>query len=647
MNRSFLNGLHVVRRSDRFWAGLSTDLIIEQVLMRSVKTTGGLTRGRGMSETQRLVWLMSMPACADINNSMQNLTGTNFLTSEQHKDTTKARQDRDQQDTNTIIRYLSKRSPFDSESSLRNIATGVVADDRVNCDKSQAEGKKILDSLTGKNAHEYTFRKKDQVVTLACKTAVRLNDGDVQVDPQLMFQRLSIVATTGGFESPQQFFEYEMCSFPASLFDASLLPLKANKPVLADAIWSMTKESQTANDPGGSAYFVIDGGALLHRVVWPRGLTYNAICLLYIQYVHRRYPRATIVFDGYDDGPTTKDCTHQRRGHGCGPAVLFDPDMLVTLKKDKFLSNQVNKQKFINLLSENLEHAGYSTRHAKGDADVMIVDTAITKARDQTTVLIGEDTDLLVLLLYHAEMDAKELFFRPEPRQRDMTVRKLWDIKKTKTVLGRNVTSSILFVHALLGCDTTSRVHGIGKGIALKKAKINAQFRQLAGVFNRSDSSREDVIEAGEKALLSVFNAASTESLNSLRYTKYCQKVATGNVCLQPENLPPTSSAASFHSLRVYLQVQEWKQNQLRPQDWGWRLSDGRLLPILTDRPPAHQSLLEMIRCNCRTDCNTQRCSCKKHGLECSSACGVCKGESCLNSSAPDLDLGLDDAEAQ
>ena len=91
---------------------------------------------------------------------MQNLTGTNFLMSKQHKDTTKARQERDQQDTNTIIRYLSKRSPFDSESSLRNIATGVVADDRVNRDKSQAEGTKILDSLTGKKAHEYTFRKK-------------------------------------------------------------------------------------------------------------------------------------------------------------------------------------------------------------------------------------------------------------------------------------------------------------------------------------------------------------------------------------------------------------------------------------------------------------------------------------------------------
>ena len=36
-------------RSDRYWAGFSTDLVIEQVLMRSIKTTGGLTRGRGIN----------------------------------------------------------------------------------------------------------------------------------------------------------------------------------------------------------------------------------------------------------------------------------------------------------------------------------------------------------------------------------------------------------------------------------------------------------------------------------------------------------------------------------------------------------------------------------------------------------------------
>jgi len=47
-------GFHTVRRSNRFWAGLWTDLIIEQVMMRSIKSRGGLTRGRGVTETVRL-----------------------------------------------------------------------------------------------------------------------------------------------------------------------------------------------------------------------------------------------------------------------------------------------------------------------------------------------------------------------------------------------------------------------------------------------------------------------------------------------------------------------------------------------------------------------------------------------------------------
>ena len=67
VQKHFSEGLHVIRRSNRMWAGLSSDLVIEQVLMRSLKTSGGLTRGRGMTENQRLLWLLSRPACAEIN----------------------------------------------------------------------------------------------------------------------------------------------------------------------------------------------------------------------------------------------------------------------------------------------------------------------------------------------------------------------------------------------------------------------------------------------------------------------------------------------------------------------------------------------------------------------------------------------------
>lgn len=50
----FVSGHHVIRRTDKYWGGLSTDLIIEQELMRSLKTSGGLTRGRGLEEVQRV-----------------------------------------------------------------------------------------------------------------------------------------------------------------------------------------------------------------------------------------------------------------------------------------------------------------------------------------------------------------------------------------------------------------------------------------------------------------------------------------------------------------------------------------------------------------------------------------------------------------
>ena len=73
--RHFIQGLHVVRRSNRLWAGLPTDLVIEQALMRTLKTTGGLTRGRCMTEQQRLTWVMAMPACAEVNKIMQDVTG--------------------------------------------------------------------------------------------------------------------------------------------------------------------------------------------------------------------------------------------------------------------------------------------------------------------------------------------------------------------------------------------------------------------------------------------------------------------------------------------------------------------------------------------------------------------------------------------
>lgn len=173
VHQHFIEGLHVIRRSDRCWSGLSPDLVIEQCLMRSLKTTDGLTRGRGFSDTQRLLWVLAMPACAEINSSMQQLTNVKYSTSEQHKEATDARVARDAKDTQEVLLYLSQRSSFTAETSLRNIATGVTASPSVNVHEPKSIGKRILASMEGNPVALYIFRKKDQAVTMDIKSTSR------------------------------------------------------------------------------------------------------------------------------------------------------------------------------------------------------------------------------------------------------------------------------------------------------------------------------------------------------------------------------------------------------------------------------------------------------------------------------------------
>ena len=124
------------------------------------------------------------------------------------------------------------------------------------------------------------------------------------------------------------------------------------------------------------------------------------------------------MFDGYQNGASTKDGTHQRRAGAYKPTVNSDSTRIAKLKKEEFLAKKENKQKFIHLLGNKLQQSGCSTIHAEGAADLLIVQTAIQSSRSITTVLVSNDTDLLVLLCHHAETNANELFFKPGPKQR-------------------------------------------------------------------------------------------------------------------------------------------------------------------------------------------------------------------------------------
>ena len=253
----FQKGFHVVRRSERFWGGLSTDLIIEQVLMRSMKTSGGLTRGRGMNENQRLTWVMAMPSCAEFNRTMQKLSGVYYNSGEQNKDISKARQDRDWKDIRTVLFCLRDRNPFCSEAGgLRNISTGVHAHVSANPHKARDVGQLILNKMLNESVGEFHFKKKDQVLTLDHKTSIRIDNEVIQIDPLLLFQRLTLVARTT--HTLENVFKYELCSYPPALFESPLLLLQAQKPVLADFIWSLL-DTNNPNTPSSNVQYVLVG----------------------------------------------------------------------------------------------------------------------------------------------------------------------------------------------------------------------------------------------------------------------------------------------------------------------------------------------------------------------------------------------------
>ena len=56
---------------------------------------------------------------------------------------------------------------------------------------------------------------------------------------------------------------------------------------------------------------------------------------------------------------------------------------------------------------------------------------------------------------------------------------KVLNIEAVKEQLGPEICSNILFLHAVLGCDTTSLLYGIEEGTNLKKLN----FREQAKVF--------------------------------------------------------------------------------------------------------------------------------------------------------------------
>ena len=116
-----------------------------------------------------------------------------------------------------------------------------------------------------------TFLSRD-VFTLGTKNYVKVDGESIQIDPQLLFQRLIVAANATDLKTALSF---ELCTFAPALFQSTGVLLEATKSTLAESIYTMVQCQQT--DIPNNIQYVFDGGDFLHKIPWVKGSTYSEI----------------------------------------------------------------------------------------------------------------------------------------------------------------------------------------------------------------------------------------------------------------------------------------------------------------------------------------------------------------------------------
>lgn len=252
---NFVNkGYFTIRRSERFWSGVWSDMTIEQVLMRSIKCAGGFTRGRGISKDVIMNWVLARVTVLEICDAAEKFCGVQFSSSEQHVDNKAARISRDSADLSKIHEFLKQYPPFPETDFIVSIVTGLKGDSSVNCFEAFEIGEQLMNEAAGKEYSKLTYKRSSRVKNLitAVSTVKNLSNDAVTISPLQILQRLTLNIKSK--DDMKEFICYELSPNPLSLFSGTEL----RKNVKSD--FYLNFKSVSGVEKKGSCLHVVDGG---------------------------------------------------------------------------------------------------------------------------------------------------------------------------------------------------------------------------------------------------------------------------------------------------------------------------------------------------------------------------------------------------
>lgn len=150
-------GYFTIRRSDKFWCGILSDMATEQILMRALKSRGGMMRGRGHLETKSFKWLDTRPFMISATEKVHRLCKVSFATSEHHVDARLTRISKDVADFQKFVPFFEVFKPF-----------------------------------VGRSFADLKYERKNKITSLAAAHAIKLKNEKIVLNPTLIFRRISL-----------------------------------------------------------------------------------------------------------------------------------------------------------------------------------------------------------------------------------------------------------------------------------------------------------------------------------------------------------------------------------------------------------------------------------------------------------------------
>ena len=267
-----------------------------------------------------------------------------------------------------------------------------------------------------------------------------------------------------------------------------------------------------------------------------------------------------------------------------------------------------------------------SNNHEEGDT-LIIHCLCAEDLKGKTVVVHANDTDIFVLLVRHLnEIDCNQLYMQ-------LNATESVDITAVSQVLDVDLSSVLMSVHCITGCDTVGKFAGKTKEKWIEEfLKLSTNSEVIKALIRFQNEDNDDTIDLLEQFICSVYNPSTKLITRSLRETRYALFNKNAAEC---EKLPPTKGSFIQHMKRAYRQLTVWQQapfsiiKEKDPLEFGWEKKDDTWIPKTTDGLVASVSVIELVSCGCKGTCLKNHCSCQREGQNCTDFCSC--GDLCEN----------------